>query len=309
MIMNHLAIRLLLAIIVVFALLSCAQNTHTISSGHYLVDNFEQTPGTFDNHSISTGAVNAVSYYNLLTEYEKQLYMLLYKTAVERRSSVTIAGNVDTKTVSRVMRSIVNDHPELIWINEGYSREITMINGEITETVMRFRYNALADNAAQYLEQMDKIASQILANIENDNGAVGKEKYIHDYLIQNVKYIQNAYDQNAYGALVMQQAMCSGYARAFKYLLDRLGIPNYVVTGRMTADGITANHAWNLVVIDGHCYNVDVTSDEVEIIKGKQHITKPDDRLFNKSDREFKKLGYIRESEYSDEVVKLPACD
>ena len=290
---------------------ACTKPHHTTVSGQYLVDQFEQPTSSqnTDNSLINTDFINTASYYNLLTEYEKKLYIPLYKAAAERRNYVAVPGEVDNITVSRVMRSMINDHPELIWLTEGYAQQITIIDGQITETEIHFKYNALVGTPVQAIQQMEQAAAPILAEAKPIHSIEAKEKYIHDYLIQNVKYIRNANDQNAYGALVSKQAMCSGYARAFKYLLDRLNIPNHVVTGQLTADGTTDSHAWNIVIIGDRCYNVDVTSDEVVVIKGNQRITKIDDRLLNKTDQEFKKLGYVRESEYSDEFVKLPACN
>ena len=41
---------------------------------------------------------------------------------------------------------------------------------------------------------------------------------------------------------------------------------------------------------------------------GNSQYVRVDYRLFNKSDAEFRKLGYVRESEYSSTAMKLPTC-
>ncbi|MBO4351766.1 MAG: hypothetical protein J6A01_12605, partial [Proteobacteria bacterium] len=273
---------------------ACTHNNQPSSPGQYLVDNFNNTPEVYnsDDIVIRSNTDNSASYYALLSNSEKKLYQVLYKSITEGKTTVSLSGEIDNKVTSRVVRSIVNDHPELIWLAEGYSQRVTTIDDRVSETKIQFICNALVDSPAKYIKQMDSVAETILAQANTYNTPEAKEKFIHDYLVMNVKYDRHAYEQSAYGALVSQQAVCSGIARAFKYLLDQVGIPNYVVTGQLTdSEGITGSHAWNIVVLNGHCYNVDVTSDEVIVIKGNSRTRKADDRLFNKSDSEFRNRG------------------
>lgn len=60
----------------------------------------------------------------------------------------------------------------------------------------------------------------------------------------------------AYGALVEGDAVCQGYALAYKLLLDKCGIDSVLVTSN------EMGHAWNLVKLDGSWYHVDVTWDD-----------------------------------------------
>lgn len=52
-------------------------------------------------------------------------------------------------------------------------------------------------------------------------------------------------------------AVCAGYTKAFKYLCDLGGIECYAPTGDLDDLGL---HAWNIVVLDGVSYFVDVTA-------------------------------------------------
>lgn len=65
-------------------------------------------------------------------------------------------------------------------------------------------------------------------------------------------------DRTAYGALVEGKTVCSGYARAFKLVCDLEGIDCWVVDGT-TADAPEEGHEWNMVLIDGTVYYVDIT--------------------------------------------------
>lgn len=78
----------------------------------------------------------------------------------------------------------------------------------------------------------------------------------HEYVRSRVKYIDNGsyLVQTAYGALINKEAVCEGYAKAYKLLLNAMGIECDVV--------INAEHAWNVVKLDGEWYLVDVTNDD-----------------------------------------------
>ena len=89
---------------------------------------------------------------------------------------------------------------------------------------------------------------------------------VHDYLIENIQYdttITKDNIYNIYGAMVNHEAVCEGYARSFKYLMDCLGIPCSLVIGKGTnSEGKTENHAWNYVQIGDYWYAVDTTWDD-----------------------------------------------
>ena len=114
------------------------------------------------------------------------------------------------------------------------------------------------------ISQIEGVKNQILSNRSGDT--YNDIKMVHDYLVDNIQYDttisqQNIY--NIYGALINGTAVCEGYARSFKYLMDELGIPCTLVIGEGTnSQGQTENHAWNYVQIDGSWYAIDCTWDD-----------------------------------------------
>lgn len=78
----------------------------------------------------------------------------------------------------------------------------------------------------------------------------------HEYLRSRVSYVDNGsyMVQTAYRALINKEAVCEGYAKAYKLLLNSMGIECDIV--------INAEHAWNVVQLDGKWYLVDVTNDD-----------------------------------------------
>lgn len=119
--------------------------------------------------------------------------------------------------------------------------------------------------------EMEQIKNQILQSVEGKSD-YEKIKFIHDYLIENTEYDSTLIQDNIYniyGALVSKKCVCEGYAKAFQYLMNEVGIDNTIVIGTGTnSSNQTENHAWNYVKLDGIWYAVDVTWDDPIIIGG-----------------------------------------
>ena len=128
------------------------------------------------------------------------------------------------------------------------------------------------DNALNFLEGMRE---EINRQLEGYN-EIEKIRQVHNWLIDNIEYDTN-FESNEpysiYGALKEGKAVCEGYARSFKYILDELGIPCVLVSGTGTnSNDQTEWHAWNYVEIAGEWYAVDVTWDD-PIILGNGYVS------------------------------------
>ncbi len=117
------------------------------------------------------------------------------------------------------------------------------------------------ETGVQMQEDEDRIAAivgNITAeqNITNDYDAIYA---VHNYLCDTVTYApEDKQDyvicHSAYGALHAGIAVCDGYAKAFKLILNKMGIECDVV--------YNDTHAWNTVKLDGNWYVVDLTCDD-----------------------------------------------
>lgn len=101
---------------------------------------------------------------------------------------------------------------------------------------------------------------EILSQITSaSNSAVDNERAVHDYLINNITYVDTKeYTHPAYDALFTGEAVCGGYTECFQTFMDMLGIPCRPVFGNTN----TGNHIWNMVMLDKEWYHVDVTWDD-----------------------------------------------
>lgn len=152
--------------------------------------------------------------------------------------------------------------------------------------------NYYLDNAFSTTQEVDAAITAYNAKLDEIVAAakaVGSDpvkqiEYVNEYIAKNTEYdygarenaatgnVYAAYVNTAYGSLVKQKAMCGGYARAFKAVLDRLDIPCVLVqgsaySGKATTVAATGEeleagyeaHMWNAVEVGGLWYAVDVT--------------------------------------------------
>lgn len=194
-------------------------------------------------------------YYAMLTPNMQKLYKQIYGNALELVTSFAPVIEISAQDVKTVFEAVYNDHPELFWLETGYSCQY-LKNGRCVEITLQ--YNRIANKLENAKAQFEAEANAILKNAKTLATNYEKEKYVHDALISNTEYNMNAsMNQSAYSALVNKESVCAGYARAYQYLLQQLGIPCYYCTGYSGGD-----HAWNIVQLEDGYYNVDVTWDD-----------------------------------------------
>ena len=160
------------------------------------------------------------------------------------------------------------------------------------------------DEALSFLDGMRK---EIGRQLEGQND-FEKIKQVHDWLIDNIEYdtrLEANEPYSIYGALVEGRAVCEGYARSFKYILDELGIPCVLVSGTGTnSNGETESHAWNYVQLNGEWYAIDVTWDD-PIIIGNGYVSEDTRyRNFLKGSESFFE-NHREEGELSDNSIEF----
>lgn len=162
------------------------------------------------------------------------------------------------ETVTAIQQYIVLEMPEAFHVENYLTFYYSDTN--ITKIVPRYVYTK--DDYLLIADHCEKAASEILSGITGNSALSDAEKVlmVHDRLALYCGYDTSAvFPNSSYnmdGALYFRTAVCEGYAEAFMFLLEKLGIECYVCP----SDDL--NHAWNIVVIDGKKYHVDVTWDD-----------------------------------------------
>ena len=177
---------------------------------------------------------------------------------------------------------------ELIWYRTPLAYHVRSIGFTYNTstnklTKMNIGYYSYADTKTEYTSCYNAFvagANKLLQGIEG-NGAltdVQKALLLHDRLVQWVAYDWENFNQyggnsedmpdtdfTAYGVFGKRVAVCQGYAMAYMYMLDRVGIESDYVSSD------TLSHGWNIVYINNKPYHVDTTWDDPDVLGMVEH--------------------------------------
>lgn len=207
--------------------------TYTIDFGTEFSDLLNAENGESKLNEAFQSAWNAYTYDNM-----DVFYIDVEKLTLTTRSLTTLAiHNVEISNGS----------------NSSYLKE-------------RFQNKNVLDGKLNLLDAMRKEINRQLDGLTDYD----KIKEVHSWLIDNIEYDVNLEADEPYsisGALTEGKAVCEGYARSFKYIMDELQIPCVLVSGTGTnSNGETESHAWNYVQLEGKWYAIDVTWDDPIIL-------------------------------------------
>lgn len=250
--------------------------------------NLKETLGSGETGEGLSFSAEEYPYYQMLSENQQSVYRQIYANAQNLTEKFAPEKTVSASDVKIAFEAVIGDHPEMFWLETGYSSKY-LANGQCVE--IDLKYNSTADDLESAKQRFDAAAQNLITGAASLDSNYEKEKYVHDALASAVTYDLTAdMNQSAYSALVNGKSVCAGYARAYQYLLQQLGIPCYYCTGYSGGD-----HAWNIVKLEDGYYNVDVTWDDAAAIRYE---------YFNKTDADFAST-HVRQNL----SVYLPACN
>lgn len=255
-------------------------------------------------------------YYSELDEYAKIIYDKIYENKENMKSgNYTIdfgktfnellnSENGETKINTSYQSSIdayFLDNPDVFYID--VTKLYLLINQRTVKRKTTYTVTIGPEKGSNYYtnsfyskERIEEAINNIeVVKNEMMSYAVGDEyqkiKKVHDLLVSNLSYEQTltgANIRNIYGALCEREVVCEGYAKAYKYLLDQIGIENIIVVGYgSNSAGSREEHAWNYVKLEGNWYAVDVTWDDPIIQGGGKLKNKDKYKYFLKGAQNF----------------------
>lgn len=182
---------------------------------------------------------------------------------------------IDDRNTLKMLFDIYNkDHPEDYVFPKYYSYNYYSEQGTSYVYALFLEYYTGYDKY-----RFNRMANKFLDAVSGVETEYEKALMLYNILEEYIEYDYSAlsgsiYDSNrmksysAYGAIVDGKAVCEGYAEAYQYLLQRLGIQSFIVTGT-SKEG--ESHEWNLLKLDGKYYYADVTWDDVGTIDNLYH--------------------------------------
>lgn len=161
---------------------------------------------------------------------------------------------IHTDEMEAVFEAVINRHPEIYFVDPLFNMHYGQADLVVTKIDVTYRdYDR---------DALEAEVQKSLSFVEEEWSDLEKVIAIHDFLCTDVVYpYQDLQDNtlsanvhNLWGAVMDKSAVCDGYARAFMFYMQRVGVSCQIVT--------SDHHAWNQVQVDGHWYMVDTTYDD-----------------------------------------------
>lgn len=161
--------------------------------------------------------------------------------------------------VQQAYDAFIYDYPEAFWLGScsytvSYQPSSNAYkNGEPVVCYLRSikvkpneRYSGAGDPAeiAAFQQAVEQTATEIKETFSDQPDRYEQVLAIHDYLCIHVSYKENSYAHTAAGVFLKnREVVCEGYAKAFKILCGRFGIPAVLIPGgALKSNGTREGH-------------------------------------------------------------------
>lgn len=233
-------------------------------------------------------------YYEKLTKQQQKAYHAM-KTGLELLAPSFSVPRLDGKELADIYFMLRLDCPEIFYTVQFRYRYYP--DSEHVEMIPEYLFNKskIMDHQKAMEARVKKLSGQAEKMNEKE-----KERFIHDFICQNVRYdkLKKPYSHEIIGPLGQGVGVCEGIAKAVKILCDALGIWCIIALSEANPEkNIKYRHAWNIVRIGGKYYHLDVTFDNT---LSNEHGIRYD--YFNLSDAQFFR-------DHEPVIWKVPACE
>ena len=197
-------------------------------------------------------------YYNHMTKPQQAAYHSILagvKNLADEIQIPALAG----EELYNVFFQMRLDHPEIFWVisfKYCYYKDSPNL---IFIPEYLFDKNKIREHQKAMEARVEKLVRPAMKLSQWE-----KEKYVHDFICENVRYdkLKKPYSHEIIGPLGQGVGVCEGIAKAVKVLLDALGVWCMIaICGNNPEKGIKYRHTWNIVKLDGVYYHLDATFD------------------------------------------------
>ena len=222
-------------------------------------------------------------YGSRLGDEEKKYYAQLVKEIGELHTTITFQNTGNDKPVS-AFHAAVLDHPEFFWITGAHWNKKTHEDNE-GRKAYDYTFTLNMTLTPDEIRREQPIIQALISELAEASSGLSEYEtalYFHDYIIENTVFDNeeaNAEEKDsfsssrsAYGCIVKHKAVCSGYARAFAWLMKERGIECISVIGYASKEA-AGMHEWNCARLDGDWYYIDVTWDDFQTNDGEEMKT------------------------------------
>ena len=197
-------------------------------------------------------------YYNRMDKERQAVYRAMQQGLLSLADSFQIP-RIDGHALSDIFFELRLDHPEIFWVSSFKYRYFADSPNLIFIPEYLFEKSKIKDHQKAMKARVEKLARPAAKLSELE-----KEKYIHDFICENIHYdkLKKPYSHEIIGPLGHGVGVCEGIAKSVKILCDALGIWCMIaLCGNNPEKGIKYRHTWNIIKIGGTYYHLDATFD------------------------------------------------
>lgn len=197
-------------------------------------------------------------YYSKMDKRQQAIYHAMLQGMMNFSDEFLIPAT-EQMDVYNVFFQLRLDHPEIFWVPNYRLKHYVGSPNFIFQPEYLFEKSKIKEHQKAMKARVDKLARQA-----KDLSEWEKEKFIHDFICENITYdkLKKPYSHEIIGPLGQGVGVCEGIAKSVKVLCDALGIWCMIaLCGNNPEKGIKYRHTWNIVRINGTYYHLDATFD------------------------------------------------
>lgn len=193
------------------------------------------------------------AYHKLDTEQQK-IYLEMLDALTDLKTGAELS-TVDKSGLDVIFACVMNDHPELFYV-EGYQVMEYTLGSKTVNITFSGTYSMTAEEARQTRTQIEQRLDECFHEVPLNEDEYSTVLFLYEWLINNTEYDKTAENnQDIRSVFLNGRSVCQGYAKAMQYMLQKAGIQCLLVTGFTNGE----RHAWNLTQVDGDFYYLDPT--------------------------------------------------
>lgn len=235
---------------------------------------------------IAIPLTNQVNYYSQKLTGD---FLRLYNASVENlargvlKTTITFDSGLSDETeagINSVVEAIIYGCPELFYVEQEV--QTTWAGNEFT---FDFTNKYSGENLRDLWDKLDLEINRIVDKVKAIPKKFDQIHRINKYLCTRVKTnasLEGRYG-DAYGALILKEARCEGFAKAAKLILDRVGFDSLIACGQALNGQNREDHAWNIIAFKDNYYHFDFTWNSGRAqhdIPGQEYMFLNDDVAF-----------------------------
>lgn len=155
---------------------------------------------------------------------------------------------------NEVFKAVMYGNPQFFYLDQTLTTKRAGLR-------VRLEFGCKYDNIADKKRALDAEISRIASSVRICGSTYDKLCKISAYLGDKIRGSNNDEPRygDAYGALVLGEARCEGYAKAAKLIMDKVGIRSDIAIGEAVKGGNRFMHAWNIAYVNDRAYGFDFT--------------------------------------------------